>query len=168
MGVVDGEDLGDNTTHGGVGLSEAKGAVRQIETHPTHGVVALSEAKGAVRQIETRPFAALRATSDVHRGHGLVDACLTFSNARRRAPGAPCRELLDRRLPQVIQLADRNEHAAGQSGDVERAEDKACSSQPAELLAEERGIERTFARPRQSLLCPARLPPPPPPHTTPP
>src|SRR5260370_36650062 len=124
-----------------------------METHPTHGVGALSEAKGGVRQIETRPFAALRATSDVHRGHGLVDACLTFSNARRRAPGAPCRELLDRRLPQVIQLADRNEHAAGQSGDVERAEDKACSSQPAELLAEERGIERTFGRRRQSLLC---------------
>src|SRR4051812_6007232 len=81
---------------------------------------------------------------NVDGAHRLLHSLGTFGVASRLLPVAARAQLLDCRLPEVIERTHRDEETIRQTGDVEPAEHEARSSEPAELLAKQRGVERTL------------------------
>ena len=83
------------------------------------------------------------------RSDGRVDRRAALGLARRLGPIAMQEELLDRRLPQLVEFADGKEEVRGQSLHLERAEAEGRPAETAELLTQLRDVEGPLARRRQ-------------------
>src|SRR4051794_25802543 len=64
--------------------------------------------------------------ANIYRSHGFLDSLGTFGISRRLLPIAPRAQLLDRGLPQVVELTHRNEQPSREAGNVETTEHEAC------------------------------------------